>query len=219
MRNVKVWAALLGVFGMLQVSTVWAQDDYDRQGAYVGVGFAYGLSNFGLGDVEDAVSGIVGRPVELSAGDAPGFDIRGGYRLHPHIAVEGQFQYFTSFSMNIDRVGDLNVNEKFADLDTFAFGANVKGYALTGRIQPYGLLGIGMMLATLNPRAEGVDSETDVVFGARFGAGADFYLTDNILLVAEVSYLLPTSDYKFGGEGPGVNGAIIPVVVGAQYRF
>lgn len=53
--------------------------------------------------------------------------------------------------------------------------------------------------------------ETQTDFAARFGAGLDIYLTENIVLSAGVDYVLPTGDVNdldyvsFGGGG--------------QYRF
>jgi opacity protein-like surface antigen len=196
---------------------------YDRQGAYVGVGFSYGFENFGLGKTEDVVSEAVGTSVKLGADDSPGFDIRGGYRLHPNVAIEGEIQYFTGFDVKIDQVTTgahvINADQKFGSIDTLAVTMNAKGYVLTGRVQPYGLLGIGLARASFDPDIEGVDSQDDTAFAVRFGAGVDFYATENIVINAEAGYLLPTSDYKFGEGDPGLGGDIIPLTVGVQYRF
>jgi len=207
---------------VLLPATAGAQS-YDREGAYVGVGFSYGFENFGLSKTEDAASDIIGARVELGADDSPGFDIRGGYRLHPNFAIEGEIQYFTGFDLNIDNMSTrgetINLNEKFGSIDTLAVTVNAKGYVLTGRVQPYGLFGIGLARANFDPEIEGVDSQDDNQFAVRFGAGVDFYATENIVINAEAGYLLPTSDYKFGEGDPGLGGDIIPLTIGLQYRF
>jgi opacity protein-like surface antigen len=226
-------AGMLSFSAMLLPAPARGEAPYDRIGPYVGGGFSYALQNFGLGKTEQAVSSAVsdfiGRNVAvgLGADDSPGFDIRGGYRFHPNFAIEGDFQYFTGFDANIDKIS-LNgqelpippaVNTKFGSIDTLAMTVNAKGYALTGRIQPYGLLGVGFMRASFDPNVEGATSQDDTTFALRFGAGVDFYVTPNIIVNLEASYLKPTSDYKFGEGDPGIGGDIIPIGAGVQFRF
>src|SRR5690349_16033297 len=69
--------------------------------------------------------------------DGAGIDVRGGYRLLPNFALEGNFQLYDGFNFDSDQSSNL-------DVIGFAFTANAKAYALTGRIQPYGLFGIGV---------------------------------------------------------------------------
>jgi opacity protein-like surface antigen len=189
-------AGMLSFSAMLLPAPARGEEAYDRPGPYVGVGFAYGIENFGLGKVEAA------NAVKLSVDDSPGFDIRGGYRFHPNLAVEGDFQYFTGFDIS-EKGGS-----KLATADTLAVTVNAKGYPLTGRFQPYGLLGLGFM------RSYFEHGTNDSVFAVRLGGGADFYATENIVVFVEGSYMLPTADYK-AGIGAGVSGDIIPLVVGA----
>jgi len=218
--------------GLLVPHAVWAQS-YDRRGGYMGVGFAYALENFGFGKTERAASAIIsevlGQDASVGAGadNSPGFDMRVGYRIHPNFALEGDLQYFTGFDVNIDKLS-LNgqnipipsqVNTKVGSIDTLAMTVNAKGYALTGRIQPYGLLGFGFMRASFDPNIEGAQSQDDTSFALRFGAGVDLYATEYVVVNLEASYLLPTSDYKFGEGDPGLGGDIIPIAVGIQYRF
>jgi opacity protein-like surface antigen len=198
-------AGMLSFSTLLLPATARGEETYDRTGPYVGVGFAYGIENFGLGKLEDFAG------TELSVDNSPGFDIRGGYRFHPNLAVEGDVQYFTGFDINEKGGG------KLGTADTLAVTVDAKGYPLTGRFQPYGLLGLGFMRSTFDPKGGG-DSNNDSVFAARLGVGADFYATENIVVFVEGSYMLPTADYK-AGIGAGVSGDIIPLVVGGQYRF
>jgi opacity protein-like surface antigen len=210
----------------------WAQN-YDRQGAYIGVGFSYGLQSFGLGKEEQAASSTTSAvldenvSVKLQGDDSPGVDIRGGYRFHPNFAIEGDLQYFTGFDLNIKKIAlngqnipiPSSIDTKVGSIDTLAMTFNGKAYLLTGRIQPYGLLGLGFTRASFDPNAKGVHSEDDFVFALRFGAGVDCYTTENIVVYLEASYLSPHSDYKFGKGDPGIGADINSLTLGVQYRF
>jgi opacity protein-like surface antigen len=222
-------ASMCGLSVGVPLPNAASAQSYDRTGAYVGGGFSYALENFGLGKTEQAVGDALGgnMSVGLGADGSPGVDIRGGYRLHPNIAIEGDLQYFTGFDVNIDNVTyrgqqipiPAGVDTKVGSIDALAMTVNAKGYALTGRVQPYGLLGFGFMRASFDPNIEGADSQDDATFALRFGAGVDFYATEHIVVNLEASYLLPTSDYKFGEGDPGLGGDIIPIAIGVQYRF
>jgi opacity protein-like surface antigen len=54
-------------------------------------------------------------------------------------------------------------------------------------------------------------SERTVDFALRFGGGVDFYLTENILVSAEASYLMPTGKLD--------NLDYYSLGLGLQYRF
>ena len=76
-------------------------------------------------------------------------------------------------------------------LDILTLTGDLKGYLLTGRIQPYGLAGVGFMYADVEDTAFifGFD-ETD--FAARLGGGVDYYFTENLVFNAEIGGVLPT---------------------------
>ena len=83
----------------------------------------------------------------------------------------------------------------FMKLDILTFTADLKGYLLTGRIQPYALVGLGFMR---------VDSEETAFFFAfdftdfatRLGGGVDYYFTENIVFGLELGGVLPTGTLK-----------------------
>jgi opacity protein-like surface antigen len=96
----------------------------------------------------------------------------------------------------------------------------MKGHLLTGRYQPFVLLGLGFMRMESKTRdASGgaipgsapQASDRTIKLAMRFGGGLDFYITENVLANAEISYLMPTGKlegldyYTFG--------------LGLQYRF
>lgn len=197
------------------IRMAFAQQDFARVGPYAGGGFAFGVENIGHGTVERR-----GGQVSVTADNSPGFDARGGYRLLPYVAVEGDLQFF-AFDLNANRVGNVAFNTNFATLDTVTFMANAKGYPLTGRIQPYGLFGFGLLYAVLDPNNGRFDTEYDAAFALRAGGGVDVYVTPKLLINVECAYVWPSSDLHFGdsGQGPGIDLRAIPIVVGVQYRF
>jgi opacity protein-like surface antigen len=168
-----------------------------------------GYSTFSLGDVEDDLFGFMGR---------------GGYRCHPNISDEIQFERLSYFDGSMMENGTPPVDDSARtydlELESLVFTSNVKGHLLTGRYQPFVLVGIGFMrmetkardaLGGTLPGSAPQGSDIEIEFAARFGGGLDFYITQSIVASAEVSYVMPTGKldnldyYSFG--------------LGLQYRF
>lgn len=174
--------------------------DFAHTGAYVGGGLLGALNETELDD---------------AAGDALGFDLRGGYRFHPHFAVEAQLSYFDNIGGDIavsDRFGN-EVNVANFDLDTLTGTVNLKGFLLPGRVQPYAQVGIGgsYLHGELEYLGTTYVDDSTAEFTFRGGGGVDVYLTPSVLLYTEATYILLTGE--FDGDG------FIPLVFGAQYRF
>ena len=75
--------------------------------------------------------------------------------------------------------------------------ANVKGYFLTGRYQPFLLVGGGGMTAEAKVRALGLSaSERLNGFAMRFGGGIDLYATKHVVVSVGTDYVLPFGDLK-----------------------
>jgi opacity protein-like surface antigen len=167
------------------------QPDYLRHRGFVGGGFG---GAFNTGDFDDA-------------GNSLGTEVRGGYRFHRHVAVEGQLSWFNNVG------GDLGVGD--LDLRALSFTANVKKFFPigAGRWQPYLLAGIGVTRAKAEVDVLGntVLDRTESAFTFRGGAGIEFYITPHVNLYTEATYMLLTG---------GLNGAgFVPLVFGAQYQF
>ncbi len=165
--------------------------DFQRHRAFVGGGIG---GAFNTGDFDPA-------------GNSLGLDVRGGYRFHRHIAVEGQLGWFNNVGGDLGR-GDL-------DLRTLSFTANLKKFFPIGpgRVQPYLLAGIGVTRAKADVEVLGstVFDRTESAFTFRGGAGIEFYLTPHVNLYTEATYMLLTG---------ALNGAgFVPLVFGAQYQF
>jgi len=184
-------AVLLGVLLLLPASAT--AQDWSRNGAYLGVGVLGGAYTRLDDETEDALG------VDVDTEVAAGFELTGGYRLHPNLALEGEFELLSDADIDVGALGDV------AEIDTWTLTANAKAFALTGRVQPYALLGLGLQHAELEDSVGLGVSEDESDFAARFGAGIDGYLTRNIVLYGGVDYVLPTDDLEdldtvsFGG--------------------
>jgi hypothetical protein len=168
-----------------------SEGDLARRGWYVGGGATYAFEQFRPGT--DGVG----------VDDSAGFKVLGGYRAHPHVAAELAVDYLHDFEV---RYGGFRGHVRGV-----ATTINGKGYLTRGRVQPYGVAGLGGLYVS------GHDASLRNVLGlsggflTRFGGGLDVYATDHVVLNAEATYDLPTgnvSDLRF-----------VPLTLGAQYRF
>jgi opacity protein-like surface antigen len=168
-----------------------------------------GFSTFSFGNIDSDTFGAMGR---------------GGYRCHPYFSTEIQFEALSDFDGSIFENGTPPVDDSARgfglELESLVFTVNAKGHLLTGRYQPFVLLGVGFMRmesksrditgGTL-PTATANASDREVEVALRYGAGLDFYLTKNVVATAEGSYLMPT------GKLDGLD--YYQFSLGLQYRF
>jgi opacity protein-like surface antigen len=167
---------------------------YDEPGFYFGLQAFYAMENFDR-------SLPIDLDIDIDGGDTGGFGVQMGYRSGSHLAGELLFQYYDQFALRATLPTPPPVRELFGG---WSFTANAKLFALKGRFQPYGVLGLGALVLDRQPR-------NDAAFAARLGAGLDFYLTQNWVLDAEVGYMLTTGSLS---DFP-----ILTIGAGAQYRF
>ena len=226
------------------------EEGYDRRGFYIALSGSYARNNFSDaaavnlvdGELQDNLRLLRGTPDDMgtpdpsdddpgtytfSLGDLDdevfGFTGRGGYRCHPYVSAEFQFESLGDFEGTISENGTpMNDTARDFDLELEALvlTSNVKGYLLTGRFQPFVLVGVGFMRmeskardatgGTL-PGLAAQASERTVNLAMRFGGGLDIYATRNVVVSVEVSYLMPTGKLD--------NLDYISVGLGLQYRF
>jgi hypothetical protein len=247
---------VVGTLGMGAISTVGcvltevylpdeeeeSAEDFDRRGFFIGAGAGFAGENFSrrpVNDIADIFSNQARLAVTYSgpdtvakADDSWSVKGRGGYRCHSRYSVGATFEYFGGF--DTEWLGTLGQGSD--DIDIFVTTVDIKGYLLTGRYQPYLLLGGGTMNVStkvtnpngINGATEGPQppegdpplfptfgpviqnrSYTDFVF--RFGGGFDVYATDNIVVNLDVNYLVPLGDVS--GVGMYTVGG------GIEYRF
>jgi len=180
--------------------------DYARSGWYGGLTGFYAISDYSL-NTDDL--GVV--PPEPAAtnprfGNSGGVDARFGYRAAPRWAFEFDYQWQAGFNSRNDAINPP------LEIDTHLLSLNAKLFALTGRWQPYALLGASLLI--FNTEIVGSSPKPwsiDVGFAPRFGAGLDFYITQHWALTLEGTYIVPVG--VLDGANMGTVG------VGVQYRF
>jgi hypothetical protein len=183
----------LGLVALLSGSAIAADTnggDFARRGWYLGGGGTYAVEQLDTGNVQ--------------AGNSGGVKLLGGYRAHPRFGTELDVDYLHGFAVHDSRSGT-------ASLRGVATTLNGKGYLATGRVQPYGVAGVGGLYVT------GLDASLQNLLGAngglvtRLGGGMDLYATDHVVVNAEATYDL--------GAGNVSSLRFVPVTLGAQYRF
>jgi opacity protein-like surface antigen len=179
---------------------------YDRPGWYVGLGGVYAFEDLG-GDAAQLKlpSPPYAPSFEPNFDDSAGINIRGGYRVAPHFAVELGYEWLEGF--------DAGAADPDLEVDSHLITLDAKLFALTGRLQPYARAGVGVHIANLEIVDDAFDKpwEESTGFAARFGVGVDYYLTPRWVLEVEGTYLVSTGDTKHFDYGS--------LMFGAQYRF
>jgi opacity protein-like surface antigen len=138
-------------------------------------------------------AGLGGEAVNSHVDDSWGYGGRIGWRVVDRLALEGQVQVLNS--IEIHNHVQSNGNNRRSKATFMTAMGNAKGYLLTDRIQPYAMAGIGYGYAVLDPPG-GSTRDRDEGFAAQFGVRSDFYVTENIGLMGEVAYVLPTGDIE-----------------------
>ena len=166
--GVKALAGTLGIgaiSSMLCVLTVIYGEDaedsssegFDRRGFFIGAGAGFAGENFSdkpVNDIADIFSDQPARGFDPPLDPGPGttdttatsddsWNVKGygGYRCHPRYSVSASIEYFGGF--DTQWTGLLGTGG--GDIDIITGGFDIKGYLLTGRYQPYLLLGGGTM--------------------------------------------------------------------------
>ena len=215
LRLVPLVSGVVALWWMLGPAAAYAQEegeaDFGRTGFYIGVGAA--LSQ--LLDAEErfeeefAAAGLDSANVDTKS--SVGINGRVGYRFHTHLAAEVEGDWHSGF----DGDGANGAQTGKAEFEPLVFTTNLKGYLFKDRFQPYGVVGIGVMTGEFRITELFGDcvcySERFTGFAARFGGGADLYITEHIVLNAEIRYVLPT--------GAAESFDMISFGWGVQYRF
>jgi len=141
--------------------------DYARTGPYLGLGGVYAVELF-----DDQGS--------ARTSNSPGFHVKAGYRFHPHAAAELRYEYYAQFDLD---PGQINA---------WSTTINLKGYLLTGRFQPYGLIGMGFMHGDGSAGNFAGAAHPSNGFALRFGGGLETYITEHFFVSPEFAYTLPT---------------------------
>jgi len=209
-------AALIGILCSSVVLTADDEvdkDDFARRGWLVGLGGNYAVETF-RDDAEADFRKELGFPVSLSADNSLGVNGRVGYRCHRYFSAEVEVEW-NHFDSVLTEPGYHPTDNGF---EPVVVTANAKGYFLTGRYQPFLLLGAGVMsdrrwgnFREDAPLEFDLKNKMQHEFAFRFGGGIDLYATKHVVVSLEADYVLPFGDLKTRDY--------ISVSWGFQYRF
>jgi opacity protein-like surface antigen len=189
-------------------------ENYGRDGFYVGATLA-GVSFMRLANsVERHVTDFTGDLTQAKTETTMGVNFWLGYRMHPRVAVEAQWEWLVPSDVEIilDRDGEYLTDDSAFKVRAWTVTANLKGYVLTrGELQPFLMLGGGIINGELDGRSAYGFTADGLSFLGRMGGGLDYYFTPHIVGVVELSYVLPTGNLK---DFPYISGGL-----GLQYRF
>lgn len=171
--------------------------DYARTGFYLIGAATYAIEDFDVdSEYEGETAGVFSEGFNFD--DTWGFNVRGGYRAHPNLAVEIEYEQYDDF-----------LDSRGADLEAWSLTANAKIYALTGCIQPFALLGAGIAEFEASDSKLGSGDADDFV--ARAGLGTDVYITENLAITTDASYMFTTGDID--------DFDFVALSLGAMWRF
>lgn len=161
-------ALAVGVAGFARAE----ESDFNRPGAYAGLGGVYAVSAF-QGSLKNEF------------GNSMGFQARGGYRFDPFFALEGLYEYGDTFGVKRTN-GSIWTNH-----------ASVNGKLILplDRFQPYLSGGFGFLNA--NPSRDGGNSLWTAA--GRFSGGTDLAITENVALFLDAAYVIPAGS-GIGGD-------------------
>lgn len=136
--------------------------------------------------VEDEIGDQLRAHTEVDS--TPGFKTKLGYRFNKFFAVEGEVEYVPSIDVQAD---DASVG----DLEYTTATVNGRVYVpLDDRFQFYGSLGIGLLHAEIDGSGAASLDYDDTGFAIRAGGGLDIYMTENVALSTDLSYVAPSGD-------------------------
>jgi len=149
-------------------------NDPARSGPELGFGATYAHANFDLSGIDERDSG--------------GYNARVGYRFNRWVASDVHVERYQKFNIDDSTGADVgNVNG-------WSLGLDAKVFALPGRFQPFGLVGLNYLSMETNDKSAANRSKTDDGAALRFGLGLDVYATTKFIVTADVSYMLSLGD-------------------------
>ncbi len=143
-----------------------AELPYTRRGLVAGLGAAAGVEFF------DGDSATGAEP-------AGGVAARAGFRCTERMSSELEYEWQRGFDVDGGHPESL-----------WALTSNAKLHLLTGRVQPFALLGIGFLHGDI----PGYKQRLDLT--GRLGGGIDVYASEAIAISLDASYVIPTGNVQ-----------------------
>jgi opacity protein-like surface antigen len=228
---------LLMVVALCFSKTTYGQDSSSR-GAYIGIGGSYACDDFEMDDIEEAI-----RPLKVDFDEARGINLKFGYHVNDFFCMEGIFDSLPGFETDETWTGSLTVDSLTSDgtlnasgdIDIMTFMAAAKLHVPSDILQPFCVLGVGLMHAKVDAELQESapdighflsisDSDSDVQSCAKVGAGVDLFVTRNVSVGVEGSYVFAFGDFKFQSnafnvEQPKIDFRYWNLAVGLAYHF
>jgi opacity protein-like surface antigen len=168
--------AVLSLFVGLAACQV-TSTEFSREGFYAGASVVGATSNFDLDDWDDD--------------STVGIGVRAGYRFWDRIGFELAYE------------GGQKYDGDDFDVDIRNLAVQGKFYPLTGALQPYGLLGVGILWGDVGGKYD----DGSAGFG-RIGVGLEAYVLPSLPLFIELDYNKPGGDVSELDYYSGQIGAI-----------
>lgn len=210
-------------------------DPFDRPGFYVGAGGTYQFNAFSS-RIEDVIDAAVndavpgGANANFKLDESGGFNALLGYRVRSWFAVELQYEWIDEYdiegSFDIGFLTPGTVSGTLYSIEGHALTLNTKWIIPFWRVQPYLLIGGGMAISEVNrgdlaailiALGGDIDDGTNIKPAARAGLGLDLYITQHIVLNAQVSAVVTTLKSPDLGDVDDLN--YVSFAAGLQYRF
>ena len=191
MRIRRIGALVVACAGLLLSSLAGADDDLARRGYYINLGGAYAVDR-----IDATTLGVLLAVPPVAMGDDAswGLNVRAGYRRTSWLALEIQYEWMDGFS--IRQLGPSAFGPANAIIATYrpdVTTVNAKFHLPIWRTDPYLVVGGGFVSYDVDFTQPLVTlGRSDNAFAFRGGAGLDFYLTKQLVLNVEGSYVLNT---------------------------
>lgn len=139
-------------------------NDPGRSGPVLGLGAAYAMENFGS--------------IGMNADDSGAYNATLGYRFNGRFGTDVKVERYQEFDAP---PGEVN---------GWAIGLNGRGYFLTGRYQPFALIGLNYLDMETSNNTSPNPKKTDDGAALRFGLGFDWHATRRFVVTTDISYML-----------------------------
>jgi len=202
MRTARLTLGILYLVAIFSIAgTALARDDETNAAALTRDGWYFGAQwNMGLEDWK-----IPGATVDPTAtvANSQGLSAYIGWRFLESWGIDFQYEWQHGFATTFSgAAGEANAHVLTLN------GRYYIPFIPFERIQPYGLVGLGLFQTS---RTDGALKTAKGDFTGRFGGGLDIYLTKNWVIEGSGTFVLPTgaqNDQRYWSIGAGL-----------QYRF
>ena len=199
LRIVTVTCVFIAMAAVSVSKPARAQDDFSRTGCYLGLA---GTAAF-PSSAESKLEAATGSSADVS--ESLGLHARAGCR-NGWGGGELHFEWLEGFDVKVDGVNEGKIDGWSLTLDGKLYplwALEDKLPPLARRFQPFATVGFGYLTFDA-PRGLG-----DWDFAARFGGGLDIYVTRNIAISVDATYVLPVSNALDGLEYVSVGWGVL----------